>query len=69
MLFSCFFNQKFGAADGAFTINWFVPGSEGAIWKTIAAVKNFTPFGGTFDNFSAAAVFGAWQADFFTIAV
>ena len=69
MLFGRFFNHKFGAAHRAFTIDGFVPGSEAAIRETIAAVKNFTPLGGAFDNFSAAVFFGAPQADFFTVAV
>ena len=59
MLFGRFFYQKTGAAHRAFTIDGFVPGSEGAIREAVAAIKNFTPLGGAFDNFSAAVFLGA----------
>jgi len=69
LLFCRFFNQKIGAAHRAFTIKGFVPGGEGAIRETIAAIKNFAPLGGPFDNLSAAALLGTRQADRFAVAV
>ena len=69
LFFGRFFNQKIGAAHRTFTIDRFVPGSESAIGEAIAAIKNFAPLGGAFDNLSAAVFLGARQADFFAVAV
>ena len=69
LLFGRFFNQKIGAAHRTFTIDRFVPGSESAIGEAIAAIKNFAPLGGAFDNLSAAVFLGARQADLFAVAV
>jgi hypothetical protein len=68
-LFSRFFNQKFGPAQRAFTIDGFVPGSEGALRETVAAIKNFASLGGAFDNISAAIFLGTGYSDLFAVAV
>ena len=67
LLFGGFFNQKTGTTNRTFAVERFVPGSEGAFGEAVAAIKNFTPLGGAFDNLSAAVFLGAGQADLFAV--
>ena len=69
LFFGGFFNQKFGTAHWAFSIEGFIPGGKGTIWKTTAAVENFTTFGGTLDNVSGTVLFRAADTDLFAVAV
>jgi hypothetical protein len=69
LFFGGFFNQKFGTAHWAFSIEGFIPGGKGAFRKKTAAVKNFTTFGVTLDNVSGTVLLRAADTDLFAIAV
>ena len=69
LFFGCFLNQKFGTAIRTFPIDWLVPGSKGALRKTIAAIEEFAPLGTAFNHFSGAALLRAADADGFAAAV
>ena len=69
LFFGGFFNQKFGTAHRAFSIEGFIPGSEGTFREATAAIENFSALGGTLDNVSGAVPFRAADTDLFAIAV
>ena len=69
LFFGGFFNQKFGTAHWAFSIEGFIPGGKGAFRKKTAAVKNFTTLGGTLYNIPATFLFRAGDTDLFAIAI
>ena len=62
LLFGGFFNQKSGAAHGAFLSHGLVPQGKRAVGKITASVEYFTPFGPSLQKGAAAGFFGTRDA-------